>query len=104
MHMARFIKTKRDLIKLLTEQKLRIIDHAVTRGLDSSVALKPSGIEWLGEVPEHWEVQRLKNVANVVLGKMLTTEAKAGDGISSSPALHECAVIKPDVRDVKKCG
>ena len=38
-HMARFIKTKRDLIKLLTEQKLRIIDHAVTRGLDSSVAL-----------------------------------------------------------------
>ncbi|MDU2882114.1 MAG: restriction endonuclease subunit S, partial [Enterobacter sp.] len=35
-HMARFIKTKRDLIKLLTEQKLRIIDHAVTRGLDSS--------------------------------------------------------------------
>ena len=52
-HIARFIKTKRDLIKLLTEQKLRIIDHAVTRGLDSSVALKASGIEWLGEVPEH---------------------------------------------------
>lgn len=49
----RFIKAKRDLIKLLTEQKLRIIDHAVTRGLDASVALKPSGIEWLGEVPEH---------------------------------------------------
>ncbi|WP_313253992.1 restriction endonuclease subunit S [Stenotrophomonas acidaminiphila] len=59
-HIARFIKTKRDLIKLLTEQKLRIIDHAVTRGLDSSVALKASGIEWLGEVPEHWEVRPLK--------------------------------------------
>lgn len=59
-HIARFIKTKRDLIKLLTEQKLRIIDHAVTRGLDSSVALKASGIEWLGEVPEHWEVKPLK--------------------------------------------
>ena len=59
-HIARFIKTKRDLIKLLTEQKLRIIDHAVTRGLDASVALKPSGIEWLGEVPEHWEVKPLK--------------------------------------------
>ncbi|HCM5348440.1 TPA: restriction endonuclease subunit S [Klebsiella pneumoniae] len=64
-HMARFIKTKRDLIKLLTEQKLRIIDHAVTRGLDSSVALKPSGIEWLGEVPEHWEVTFIKHIANV---------------------------------------
>lgn len=59
-HIARFIKTKRDLIKLLTEQKLRIIDHAITRGLDSSVALKASGIEWLGEVPEHWEVKPLK--------------------------------------------
>lgn len=59
-HIARFIKAKRDLIKLLTEQKLRIIDHAVTRGLDSSVALKASGIEWLGEVPEHWEVKPLK--------------------------------------------
>ena len=64
-HIARFIKTKRDLIKLLTEQKLRIIDHAVTRGLDSSVALKPSGIEWLGEVPEHWEVALIKHVADV---------------------------------------
>ena len=57
---ARFIKTKRDLIKLLTEQKLCIIDHAVARGLDASVALKQSGIEWLGEVPEHWEVKPLK--------------------------------------------
>lgn len=61
-HIARFIKAKRDLIKLLTEQKLRIIDHAVTRGLDASVALKPSGIEWLGEVPEHWEALRLRRL------------------------------------------
>jgi len=59
-HIARFIKTKRDLIKLLTEQKLRIIDHAISRGLDTVVALKASGIEWLGEVPEHWEVKPLK--------------------------------------------
>lgn len=59
-HIARFIKAKRELIGLLTEQKLRIIDHAVTRGLDTSVALKPSGIEWLGYVPEHWEVMPLK--------------------------------------------
>jgi type I restriction enzyme S subunit len=59
-HIARFIKAKRELIKLLTEQKLRIIDHAVTRGLDPSVPLKPSGIEWLGEIPEHWEVKPLK--------------------------------------------
>lgn len=59
-HIARFIKTKRELISLLNEQKLRIIDQAVTRGLNSSVALKPSKIEWLGEVPEHWVIKPLK--------------------------------------------
>lgn len=64
-HIARFIKTKRDLIKLLTEQKLRIIDHAVTRGLDATVTLKPSGIEWLGDVPERWEVAFIKHLAEV---------------------------------------
>lgn len=64
-HIARFIRAKRDLIRLLTEQKLRIIDHAVTRGLDAAVALKPSGIEWLGEVPEHWEVAFIKHIADV---------------------------------------
>ena len=64
-HIARFIQAKRDLIKLLTEQKLRIIDHAVTCGLDAAVALKTSGIEWLGEVPEHWEVAFIKHIADV---------------------------------------
>lgn len=77
-HIARFIKAKRDLIKLLTEQKLRIIDHAVTRGLDSSVALRPSGIDWLGEVPEHWKLRRLKFLANNVTNQ---TTTKANDEI-----------------------
>lgn len=59
-HISRFIKAKRDLIGLLTEQKLRIIDHAVTRGLDTSVALNPSGVDWVGDVPEHWSIKPLK--------------------------------------------
>jgi type I restriction enzyme, S subunit len=67
-HIARLIKAKRDLIGLLTEQKLRIIDHAVTRGLDASVALKPSGIDWLGEVPRHWDARKLKFVTNRIVG------------------------------------
>lgn len=67
-HIARFIQAKRDLIKLLTEQKLRIIDHAVTRGLEAAVALKPSGIDWLGEVPEHWEVSKVKLLADYING------------------------------------
>lgn len=65
VHVARFIKAKRDLIALLTEQKLAIIDQAVTRGLDPNVRLKDSGVEWLGEVPEHWEVALIKHVADV---------------------------------------
>ena len=67
-HIARFIKAKRELIALLTEQKLRIIDHAVTRGLDAAVALKPSGIEWLGEVPEHWKALKLKFATKRIVG------------------------------------
>jgi len=67
-HIARLIKAKRDLISLLTEQKLRIIDRAVTRGLDASVMLKPSGIEWLGDVPEHWEVVHIGSAVQIVNG------------------------------------
>jgi type I restriction enzyme S subunit len=62
---AKLIKAKRELIGVLTEQKLRIIDHAVTRGLDPAVKLKQSGVEWLGDVPEHWNIVLLKHVADV---------------------------------------
>ncbi len=51
-------RAKRRLIGLLTEQKQAIIHRAVTRGLDPDVPLKDSGVEWLGDVPEHWEVRR----------------------------------------------
>ncbi|KXB10618.1 hypothetical protein ADT32_07570 [Xylella fastidiosa] len=74
-HIARFIKAKRELIKLLTEQKLRIIDHAVTHGLDASVALKPSGIEWLGDVPVHWEVPQLRRVSRCLDGARIPLNA-----------------------------
>jgi type I restriction enzyme S subunit len=58
----RYIRAKQKLIALLNEQKQAIIHKAVTRGLDPNVRLKPSGVEWLGDVPEHWEVTRLKNL------------------------------------------
>lgn len=54
----RTIRAKRKLIALLNEQKQAIIYRAVTRGLNPAVKLKPSGIPWLGDVPEHWEVRR----------------------------------------------
>ena len=54
----KYIRAKQKLIKLLEEQKQAIIHRAVTRGLDPDVPLKPSGVEWLGDVPEHWELIR----------------------------------------------
>ena len=50
------------LIALLAEKRQAIISHAVTKGLNPDAPMKDSGIEWLGEVPEHWEVKRLKSV------------------------------------------
>lgn len=48
------------LIELLKEKRQAVISHAVTKGLNPKATLKPSGIEWLGDIPEHWEVSRLK--------------------------------------------
>lgn len=55
-----FIRAKRKLIALLGEQKQAIIHRAVTRGLAPHAPLKPSGIPWLGDIPKHWEVRRIK--------------------------------------------
>lgn len=58
--LERAIRAKRKVIALLNEQKQAIIQRAVTYGLDPSVPLKPSGIPWLGNIPQHWEVRRAK--------------------------------------------
>lgn len=56
----RYIHAKQQLIELLEEQKRAIIHRAVTHGLDPSVRLRTSGVEWLGNMPEHWELAPLK--------------------------------------------
>ena len=56
----KYIRAKQKLIVLLNEQKQAIIHKAVTRGLDPNVKLKPSGVPWLGDVPEHWAVVPIK--------------------------------------------
>jgi type I restriction enzyme S subunit len=58
--LERAIRAKRKVIALLHEQKQAIIHRAVTRGLDPTVPLQPSGIPWLGDIPKHWEVKRIK--------------------------------------------
>jgi type I restriction enzyme S subunit len=64
----RAIAAKRKLIALLEEQKQAITSQAVTRGLDPSVPLKESGVPWLGQIPAHWDVNRLGRFARVFNG------------------------------------
>ena len=61
----RYIHAKQKLIKLLEEQKQAIVRRAVTRGLDAQVRVKPSGIGWIGDVPEHWEIWQVRHFAAV---------------------------------------
>ena len=63
-----FIRTKKKMIGLLKEQKQAIIHHAVTRGLNPDASLKPSGIPWLGDIPKHWEVRKIKSLVSTYGG------------------------------------
>ena len=60
------IEEQQRLIELLKEKRQAVISHAVTKGLDPTVPMKDSGVEWLGEVPAHWVVSRVKNVASFI--------------------------------------
>lgn len=62
------IEKKRRLIELLREERAAITNQAVTRGLDPNAELKPSGIDWRGDIPKHWDVKRLKFVASIKYG------------------------------------
>ena len=66
----RYIRAQQQLIALLEEQKQAIIHRAVTRGLDPNVRLKPSGVEWLGDVPEHWTLKRFKFLVQITSGQV----------------------------------
>ena len=76
----RYIRAKQKLLALLEEQKQAIIHLAVTGQIDVRTgqpyqAYKPSGVEWLGEVPEHWEVRRLKTICSMKSGEGITAES-----------------------------
>jgi type I restriction enzyme S subunit len=70
------IGIKEKQIRLLKERKQILIHKAVTRGLDDNVALKDSGVEWIGEIPEGWEVKRLKFTSKLVSEKVSSKESQ----------------------------
>jgi len=75
------IAKKERLIQLLEEDRTAIINQAVTKGIDPTVPMKDSGIEWLGEIPAHWEVKKLKQIFNSSKGLTITKENLEDEGI-----------------------
>ena len=73
------IEKQQQLIKLLKEKRQAVISHAVTKGLNPDAPMKDSGVEWLGEVPEHWITTKLSNRYIVQLGKMLDDKKITGE-------------------------
>ena len=67
------IEKDKKLIELLKEKRTALINHVVTKGLDPNVKLKDSGIPWIGKIPEHWELKRLKYVASLKSGSGITS-------------------------------
>ena len=80
-HQVSLLTSKRDAYLRLKES---IINHAVTRGLNSNVKMKDSGIEWIGEVPEHWEVKRMKELSAIGSG----TTPKSGEDKYYENGIH----------------
>ncbi|TVM17096.1 restriction endonuclease subunit S [Oceanidesulfovibrio indonesiensis] len=62
----RLIAKQEELIALLQEKRQAVISHAVTKGLDPNAPMKDSGVEWLGEVPAHWEVKKIKHITKSI--------------------------------------
>ena len=77
------LRLKERQLELLAEKRQTLISQAVTRGLDPTAPLKPSGIPWLGDVPGHWEVKRLRHVVRDITNG--TTATQLADGESDCP-------------------
>ncbi|EPM5496461.1 restriction endonuclease subunit S [Vibrio fluvialis] len=75
------IEKQQQLIKLLKEKRQAVISHAVTKGLNPQAPMKNSGVEWLGEVPEHWDVSRIKYLSSII-SKGTTPSTIGGDFVT----------------------
>lgn len=68
------IAQQQKMIDLLNERKQIIINNAVTKGLNPNAKMKPSGIDWIGNIPEHWEVRKLKQIAKLRSGDTISSD------------------------------
>ena len=88
------VAKKERLAELLQEKRTALITRAVTRGLDPNVPMKDSGVAWLGEIPAHWEVKRLKHVVRSGTVGIVVTPSKyyVDEGIPCLRSLNVSAV------------
>ncbi|HEX7313863.1 MAG TPA: restriction endonuclease subunit S [Pyrinomonadaceae bacterium] len=98
----KLIAGKERLIRLLKEERTAIINQAVTRGVDADARLKPSGVVWLGDIPEHWKVKKLKYLVSKV-GSGITPSGGAnvyrqeGVPLLRSQNIHSDRLVLDDV-------
>jgi len=96
LRVNRLIKNKRRLIELLNEQKQAIIQRAVTLGVNPNIQLKPSGIEWLGDIPKNWGRTRLKFEASHIVDCLHATPMYLSDGVY--PAIRTADIEPGNIR------
>ena len=84
------VAEQRRLMDLLKEKRQAVISHAVTKGLNPKARMKPSGIEWLGDVPEHWDVKRLRHISPQVTVGIVVEPSKyyTTDGVPALRSLN----------------
>ncbi|NLX19831.1 MAG: restriction endonuclease subunit S [Desulfobulbus sp.] len=74
------VTEKEKMLVLLEEKRAVLISRAVTRGLDPTVPLKPSGLDWLGDIPAHWKTKKLKHIASLKSGETITADSISDTG------------------------
>jgi type I restriction enzyme S subunit len=84
-HIDSLIASKEELLRLLEEKRASLISHAVTRGLNPKAKLKPSGIPWLGDVPEHWTLKPFRHVVTITSGQVDPRSDALKDAILIAP-------------------
>ncbi|MEB3795620.1 restriction endonuclease subunit S [Acinetobacter sp. IK22] len=75
------IEKQQQLIELLKEKRQAVISHAVTKGLNPNVPMKDSGVAWLGEVPEHWDIKKIKYLGSILNGYAFPSDGFTEEGI-----------------------
>jgi len=100
-HIDALIAKKKKLLSLLAEQRTALISRAVTKGLNPSVKLKPSGVEWLGDMPEHWENTRLRRIISLLRNGTPSTQFDEESGMLPVTRIE---TISKGIIDFEKIG